>query len=78
MLRADHPKLAPVALFAPAQRTVPAMLTQQAKRHGERTLFVCGDERWSYRATRTIAASNAGLLASAGVAARRPRRHSLR
>ena len=44
------------------------MLAQQAKRHGERTLFVCGDARWSYEKTRHVAASNAGLLASAGVA----------
>ncbi len=68
MLRADHPKLAPVALFAPELRTVPTMLTQQAKRYGERPLFVCGDARWSYEETRQVAASNAGLLASAGVA----------
>ena len=68
MLRADHPKLAPVALFAPAQRTVQTMLTQQAKRYGARTLFVCGSARWSYEETRHVAAANAGLLASAGVA----------
>ena len=68
MLRADHPKLKPVALFPPQQRTVPTMLTQQAERHGERTLFVCGGERWSYRETRAIAATTAGLLAAAGVA----------
>jgi len=68
MLRSDHAKLIPVALFAPAQRTVPAMLERQAERFGERSLFICGGEGWSYREARHIAACHAGLLASAGVA----------
>jgi carnitine-CoA ligase len=67
MLRPDHPKLAPVALFPPERRTVPFMLVEQAKRHGGRTLFICGGARWSYEETRRVAASNAGLLVSAGV-----------
>jgi len=50
-----------------AERTLPAMLERQARRHGARTLFVAGGERWSFEDTRTIAARFAGSLASAGI-----------
>jgi crotonobetaine/carnitine-CoA ligase len=33
--------------FPPAMRTVPAMLEQQARAHGDRLLFSCGGVRWS-------------------------------
>ncbi len=33
--------------FAPAERILSAILTRQAERYGERTLFVFGDTRWS-------------------------------
>ena len=59
--------LAPVALFAPEARTVPEMLRRQAERHGDRPLFICGDEQWSFAETRDIVARSAGLLAAAGI-----------
>jgi crotonobetaine/carnitine-CoA ligase len=61
-------KLAPVEAFAPAQRTVPEMLRRQAERHGDRPLFVCGGERWTYAQARDIAARCAGVLSGAGIA----------
>jgi crotonobetaine/carnitine-CoA ligase len=67
MLRNWPQTLAPVATFPPEGRTVPDMLAQQAQRHGDRPLFICGGARWSYRDTRDIAACHAGLLASAGI-----------
>src|SRR5580692_1678288 len=59
--------LAPVALFAPEQRTVPEMLRRQAERHGDRPLFICGGEQWSFVEARDIAARSAGLLSAAGI-----------
>jgi crotonobetaine/carnitine-CoA ligase len=53
--------------FPPALRTVPAMLEQQARIHGDRLLFCCGGVRWSFRQARDLAARTAGLLAAAGV-----------
>jgi crotonobetaine/carnitine-CoA ligase len=53
--------------FPPAMRTVPAMLEQQARAHGDRLLFSCGGVRWSFRQARDLAAQTAGLLAAAGV-----------
>lgn len=67
MAATQAPSLAPVAEFSPQRRTVPEILTQQAERFGDRPLFVCGGARWSYRDARSIAARNAGLLASVGV-----------
>jgi carnitine-CoA ligase len=59
---------APAAAFAPSQRTVPEMLRRQAERHGDRTLFICGGEQWSYAEARSIAARYAGVLLAAGIA----------
>jgi carnitine-CoA ligase len=59
--------LAPVALFAPEERTVPEMLRRQAERHDDRPLFVCGGEQWSFAEARDIAARSAGLLSGAGI-----------
>jgi crotonobetaine/carnitine-CoA ligase len=67
MAATQAPNLTPVAEFSPQRRTVPEILTQQAERFGDRLLFVCGGARWSYRDARSIAARNAGLLASVGV-----------
>ncbi len=55
--------------YAPAERTIPAMLRGQAARLGDTALFQCGDERWSYARTVEIAARMAGQLQSAGVVA---------
>src|ERR1700722_18692014 len=65
----DNPSLnlAPVALFTPEERTVPEMLRRQAERHGDRPLFICGGEQWSYSETRDIAARSAALLSAVGI-----------
>ncbi|MBO0751906.1 MAG: ATP-dependent acyl-CoA ligase [Bradyrhizobiaceae bacterium] len=60
--------LAPVEAFPPARRTVPQMLRRQAERHGERPLFICGGERWTFADARDAAARHAGILLAAGVA----------
>src|SRR5579864_5202954 len=60
--------LAPVAAFAPPQRTVPEMLRRQAERYGGRPLFICGGEQWTYAGAREIAARYAGILIGAGIA----------
>jgi crotonobetaine/carnitine-CoA ligase len=44
------------------------MLQRQAERHGDRPLFVCGGERWTYGQARDIAARHAGILLGAGIA----------
>lgn len=63
-----HPlALRAVDSFAPAQRTVPQMLRLQAEKHGDRALFICGGERWSYAQAHDIAARHAGVLRAAGV-----------
>jgi carnitine-CoA ligase len=65
----DNPSLnlAPVALFTPEERTVPEMLRRQAERHGDRPLFICGGEQWSFSEAHDIAARSAGLLSAAGI-----------
>ena len=55
--------------FAPAERTLPAMLMRQAERHGDRPLASAGDIRWSYAQTAAAAARVAGTLRAAGIAA---------
>jgi crotonobetaine/carnitine-CoA ligase len=62
------PNIDSVRAFAPSERTVPEMLQRQAEAFGDRALFICGPTRWSYRETRDLAASTAGLLSSVGVA----------
>ena len=51
----------------PAERTIPRMLKRQAERFGDRTLFSCIGESWSYAQTPPIAARMAGALAAAGI-----------
>ena len=53
--------------FPPGDRTLPVMLQRQARRHGGRTLFKCGDASWRFDEAPDIAARFAGSLASAGI-----------
>src|SRR5262249_2537777 len=63
--------------FAPADRTLPAMLTRQAERHGDKPLVTAGDKplvtagdiRWTYAQTAAAAARMAGTLRMAGIGA---------
>jgi crotonobetaine/carnitine-CoA ligase len=55
------------ALFAPAERTLPAMLTRQAERFPDRILFKAGDTAWTFAQTRDIAAGMAAALHADGV-----------
>ncbi|MCJ1901688.1 ATP-dependent acyl-CoA ligase [Paracoccus versutus] len=54
--------------FRPEDRTFSSMLRRQTRKHGERTLFACGDVRISYDGMRDVAARYAGKLSEAGVA----------
>src|SRR5262249_31109090 len=51
----------------PQERTVPPLLSAQAARYADRTLFACDGERWSFRGAVEIAARTAGSLHAAGV-----------
>ena len=42
------------ASFAPADRTLPAMLIRQAERHGDKPLVSVGEMRWTYVETATV------------------------
>jgi crotonobetaine/carnitine-CoA ligase len=53
--------------FLPAQRTLPELLTRQAQRHGQRTLFVAGDTRWSYADALDQARAYGAVLQQAGI-----------
>src|ERR1700736_541759 len=55
--------------FAPAERTLPAMLARQAQRHGDKPLASAGDVSWTFAQTAVGAARTAGTLSAAGVAA---------
>jgi crotonobetaine/carnitine-CoA ligase len=56
-----------IASFASAERTLPAMLTRQAERHGDRTLVTAGEAAWSFAQTHDAAARFAGTLREAGI-----------
>jgi carnitine-CoA ligase len=56
-----------LAAFPPAERTLPAMLTRQAPRYGNRPLFVAGDVSISFAEAVPLAARFAGTLANAGI-----------
>lgn len=58
-----------IARFAPAERTVPAMLQAQARRFGSRTLFAAGGARWSFADAPQAAAAWGAALQQAGVGA---------
>ena len=53
--------------FAPSERTVPAMLSRQAERYGDRPLVASGGRSWSYAQTREEAASFGATLRAAGI-----------
>jgi len=53
--------------FPPEQRTIPAMLGQQARRHSEHLLLKTGTAQSSFDQVRTMAARFAGTLSGAGV-----------
>jgi crotonobetaine/carnitine-CoA ligase len=63
-----HPSGLP-ALFAPAERTLPAMLQRQAQHRPDRNLFKTGRQAWTVGECLTIAARSAGALAAAGIMA---------
>src|SRR5260370_38109665 len=54
-------------LFAPADRTLPAMLTRQAERFAQKPLVTAGRTTWTYAETYEAAARCAGILRSAGL-----------
>jgi len=54
-------------LFAPADRTLPAMLTRQAGRFAQKPLVAAGGTTWTYADTYEAAARCAGTLRSAGI-----------
>ena len=51
------------------ERTLPHMLTLQAARFGNRPLFSCLDQNWSFEQTPVIAAQAAGALQACGIKA---------
>jgi crotonobetaine/carnitine-CoA ligase len=53
--------------FAPADRTLPAMLTRQAERFAQKALVTAGGTTWTYADTYEAAARCAGTLRSAGI-----------
>src|SRR5437660_2953239 len=54
-------------LFAPADRTLPAMLTRQAERFAQKPLVTAGGTTWTYAEACEAAARCAGTLRSAGI-----------
>jgi carnitine-CoA ligase len=58
-----------IAPFPPADRTLPRMLELQAISYGDRRLIACGDDSWTFRDARDIAAGRGAALRAAGVAA---------
>ncbi|HEY6993386.1 MAG TPA: ATP-dependent acyl-CoA ligase [Xanthobacteraceae bacterium] len=57
------------AAFAPADRTLPAMLLRQAERHGDKPLASAGETGWTYAETAAAAGRVAGTLRTAGIGA---------
>jgi carnitine-CoA ligase len=56
-----------LAAFPPVERTLPAMLTRQARRYGNRPLLLAGDISISFAEAVPLAARFAGTLANVGV-----------
>ena len=54
-------------LFAPADRTLPAMLTRQAERFMQKPLVTAADTTWTYAETHEAVSRCAGTLRSAGI-----------
>jgi crotonobetaine/carnitine-CoA ligase len=57
----------PVERFAPSERILSTILTRQAERYRDRTLFVFGETQWSYTQAASIAAASAARLKKAGI-----------
>jgi crotonobetaine/carnitine-CoA ligase len=55
--------------FTPQERVVPVLLERQADRFGDRSLFVTGSARWSYRDAVHVAAGYGAALLDAGIRA---------
>jgi len=53
--------------FAPADRTLPAMLTRQAERFAQKPLLTAGETTWTYADTYEAVARRAGTLRSADI-----------
>ncbi|MGE4166366.1 MAG: ATP-dependent acyl-CoA ligase, partial [Xanthobacteraceae bacterium] len=62
-----HPPHTLVAQFVPRERTVPAMLTKQAERHGDKLLVATGGANWTFTQARDAASRFAATLAGAGI-----------
>ncbi|WHZ10948.1 MAG: Long-chain-fatty-acid--CoA ligase [Burkholderiaceae bacterium] len=58
-----------IATFAPAERTLPAMLKQQCARFAERPLLVAAGARWRYSDALRIAQTMGALLLAHGIRA---------
>ncbi len=58
-----------MALLRPEDRTLPRMLELQAAKYGDRRLLSCGENSWSFRGARDIAAGSGATLHAAGVSA---------
>ena len=58
-----------IETFAPAGRTLPAMLERQCRRFAERTLLVAGDTRWRYADALHMARAMGAVLQAAGIRA---------
>ena len=58
-----------MVLLRPEDRTLPRMLERQATRYGDRKLLACGDDSWTFRDARDIAAGRGASLRAAGVSA---------
>jgi crotonobetaine/carnitine-CoA ligase len=58
-----------LAAFPSGERTLPAMLRQQARRYGNRPLFIAGDVSISFEEAVPLAARFASTVASAGIRA---------
>ena len=56
-------------IFPPSERTLPKMLTRQARRHGGRRLVTVGGRSLTFAETEAAAAGYAAALAAAGVSA---------
>jgi len=56
-------------LLRPEDRTLPRMLERQAIHFGDRRLISCGEDTWTFRDARDIAAGRSASLRAAGVSA---------
>jgi len=65
-MTADPPPPPAAAVFAPHERTLPAMLQRQAERFGDKTLAIAGEHSVSFAQACDMAARFAGTLHAAG------------